>query len=503
MDQKAYNASIQNLQNMLKGIAGAGNVSMMFEEVAVNRRGAQIILPENMSYDEGITWLKRKKEEEEQVINISEDIVGYPLDAALAFTRTLADKYGWTGLVPTPGFFGDNPPQFLSVPISHKEVVQVPWGRVTVPTIDSGGYLQTKIGIKDNQPILVLGASVKRKFQKEVQEIARLTRDRLRENSIYRGQPIRVKFPEPGEEFDIKQCPQFLDVSTVREEELIFNEETAVMVENTLFTPIETTALCRAQKIPLKRGILLEGRFGTGKTLTAFVAAKKCIKNGWTFILVESITQLRQALLFARQYAPALIFAEDIDQVLDGDRDGDMNDILNTIDGIETKHYDIITVLTTNNLDKIHPAMLRPGRLDAVISVNAPDAPAVQKLLSLYGRGMIKAGEDLTNVGKMLAGQIPASIREVLERSKLAAVSRFRRSGAYRPGMDVTTVSLDLTAADLEVAARGMLNHLKLLEPKKIDNRTPLEVLGDRVGDKIFAGVTKSVENAFEASKVS
>src|SRR5262249_9702485 len=111
------------------------------------------------------------------------------------------------------------------------------------------------------------------------------------------------------------------------------------------------------------------------KTLTAYVTAKKSSSNNWTFIYLDRVAGLHEAFRFAKQYAPSVIFAEDIDRAVNGDdRTTDIDDVLNTIDGIESKGGEIITILTTNHVDQINRAMLRPGRLDAVISIQAPDA---------------------------------------------------------------------------------------------------------------------------------
>jgi transitional endoplasmic reticulum ATPase len=143
-----------------------------------------------------------------------------------------------------------------------------------------------------------------------------------------------------------------------------------------------------------------------------------------------------------------------------------MNDILNTIDGVDMKRAEQIVVLTTNHVDRINRAMLRPGRLDAVISVLPPDAQAVTQLMRHYARGLLNdaTDESLQSAAKLLEGQIPSIVREVVERSKLAAVFRVGKGG------DVTLVGEDLT-----VAAKGMLAHMKLLEEPKVDDRSDME----------------------------
>ena len=269
------------------------------------------------------------------------------------------------------------------------------------------------------------------------------------------------------------------------------------LVDVTLFTPIEHTNECRRQNIPLKRGILLEGPYGVGKTLTATVTAKKCTENGWTFIYLEKVDELPQALEFARQYQPSVIFAEDIDQVLANPdkRDEAVNDILNSIDGIESKGVEVITVLTTNNVQNITQAMLRPGRIDTVVPVRAPDAQAAIRMVQLFAGARLAEGQDLTQVGVLLNGKIPAVIREVVERSKLSAVRRSAGTG-----------SLQIVAADIEVAANGMFAHQKLLEPKPQDTRDEsvraADTLGTTLGDKVIDAVKLLVKAGTESASL-
>jgi SpoVK/Ycf46/Vps4 family AAA+-type ATPase len=464
-----------------------------FNNVGVTRGGEQIIIPDGMSFQQAIDWLERREAEENQNVGIMEQVEGYPLDGALAFMKALQRRFGWVNLVPTPGFFGDQPPTMVGVEVGPNEVVQVPWGRIQIPGVS--GYVQTSVGFKDGKPLFVLAGEVKQKHKGVLSEIAQTTREIVKNESIYRGKAIRVSFPaeyNPLNFSPLDHCPKFMDTTATKVEELIFPEDVATLVNTALFTPIERTALCRKHRVPLKRGILLEGPYGTGKTKTAEVTAKKCVENGWTYIYVADVNQLQQAIQFARQYSPAVIFAEDVDQVLrtkdedydedvSGGRTQEMNDILNTIDGVDTKHEEIMVILTTNHLENINQAMLRPGRLDAVIPVRPPDQQAVERLLRLYGRGLLDNEIDLSDVSKRLAGNIPAFIREVVERSKLAAISHL---GEFD--------ELTLTTEDLVQATDSMLSHLKLLEPRPVDRRDSMEKFAHIVGGFLVEGVKKA-----------
>lgn len=436
--------------------------------------GTKLIMPAEpapMSYDEGITLLQRKKKEDEAAVDVDERLQVFPFDGAIALMKAMKEQFGWATPVPTPGFFGPEPPTFASVPIGPKETTQVVWGSFAVPGID--GRLSTGV-YKDpeNRRLFRIAGTIRRKHMPLFRKLADLTRRIAEEQSIYRSKAIHLVTKPDGTISE--DPPRFLDLGNVNPEELTFSDDIRQLVDTNLFTPIEKTAACRAAKVPLKRGVLLAGPFGTGKTLTAFVAATKAVKNGWTFILVDRSSALKDALAFARLYQPAVVFAEDIDRAISGEtRTVKIDDLLNTIDGIESKGTEILVVLTTNDLHSISPAMLRPGRLDAIIPVEAPDAKAAEKLMRIYGRGLIKDDEDLTAAGEAMRGRIPAAIRECVERAKLFAIS-VNEDG-----------STGLTCSALVGSARQMQAHLDLLAGKQQSKLSHAHVLGEALASVV------------------
>ncbi|MFY4731324.1 AAA family ATPase [Nitrospira sp. BLG_2] len=443
--------------------AAKNEIKMTCKDVEIVRSGKQIVLPVGMAYDEGIEWLRRKREEDERDIGINYEFNYSPMDGAVAFHRALADIHGWAELVPTPGFFGPNPPVMKAVAVSLTEKTLVPWGRVMIPGVE--GFLQT--GIKsDPTPRFVINGRVKQKNKDQVAAIAEKTEELLRTRSIYRGQAVKISFAweREGRDFDPSEhCPQFMPLDGVAEDDLIFGSEVTNALKIGLFAPIEYSTACRKYKVPLKRGVLLYGPYGVGKTLTATVTALKGVKAGFTFLYLDSVLDLKKGLQLAAQYAPAIVFAEDIDRVLEGERSLSMDQVLNIMDGCDTKGGEIITVFTTNHVENINPALLRMGRLDTLVEVKPPDEVAAVKLVKLYGRGLFTPNADFTEVGKVLAGRIPAFIREVTERAKIAAI--YRLHGGNIEGQVKTE--------DLLGAAEAMKNHADMLEPKRNEVTLP------------------------------
>lgn len=440
---------------------------MTVKDLSIKHEGTQIILPvingKEMTYEEACTWLHRKKEEEELRVSINHTIECSPLDGLVAFHRALAEKYGWVESVPTPGFFGPKPPQMISIPVGENEVIQAALGRIEIPGI--AGHLETHI----TDTGFIIGGQIKQVHKSQVAEIAELTKKFLKEKSIYKGKAIKVSFKwkQDGEGYNpISDAPKFMALSEVKDDDLIFGEKVLNDINIGLFTPIEQSAACRKFGVPLKRGTLLYGPYGTGKTMTAYVTALKAQRHGWTFIYLESVKDLKDGLEFAAKYAPAVIFAEDIDRVVTGERSLGMDEILNTLDGVDTKGAEIITVFTTNHIELINPALLRMGRLDTLVEVTPPDAKAAERLVKLYSRGLLSKEANLTRIGKALAGNIPAFIREVTERSKIAAIAR-------TGGEDIMG---KVEESDLLKAASAMKTHADMLKPRKEEDNAAVEM---------------------------
>lgn len=461
-------------------LAEAGQKSKGVRDVVdVVRHGDKLVIPETLTLERADAAIHARIEYESQEIGIHAPIEApFPFEGAYALFEVLTEKFGWANGVPTPGFFGPTPPQMLSVPVAPNKVVQVPWGRFALPNIE--GFLQSGVEEDDlGVTRFVIRGQVKRLYEKAINEIVEAVRERVRHHSIYKGKAFRVRlYDDRGNRLEMPE-PKFLDLTKRVRDELILPERTDASVRTNILTPIEQTARVTRHGIPLKRGVLLAGPFGTGKTMVARSTAETAVDHGWTYVEVEKVVEFADVAKLAMQYgdrdAGVVLFCEDIDRVMRGDdRSVGIDEILNVIDGVESKGSAMMVVLTTNELENITAAMLRPGRLDAIIHVGPPDREAAIRLARQYGRGLIDPNDPLTLSGDALAGKIPAVIREIVERSKLAAIR-------------LTADDADLLVNDeaLLFAAEEMAEHVALLTPAEPDKRSETvkaaEIMADAV----------------------
>lgn len=438
----------------------------------------QITLPDGMPISEAITWLQRKQQDEEKKVAIVYEIEGFPLDVAVNFYDALLDVYGFVQKADTPGFFGPSPPTMIGIPVGPNEVRQVPWGRIVIPGID--GYVKYEMkpspsgqSIVGNK-LLIVG-EIKQKNVPDIEKIVAATKERLKTHSIYKGKAVELDltWTRTGAFDPTGSAPKFtIPLDGADKHRLIFSAQTAQDIQVGLFTALEHPDLCKASDIPIKRGVLLAGEFGTGKTMTAWVAAKMAVSNGMGFIYLKHVEDLAACFEFARMYQEpggVVVFAEDLNKAIDEDEDCDgINKLQNAFDGVNTKTDKIITVLTTNFIDRVPQSLLRPGRIDLLVKVERPDAEAAVKLVKLYGGTLLSRDLDYAAVGKCVAQHLPAEIREIIERSKMACIARTANL-TDRQGFSIIG---KVTEDDIAQAARQMRLQHELLKPKAVDERS-------------------------------
>lgn len=223
---------------------------------------------------------------------------------------------------------------------------------------------------------------------------------------------------------------RFSDVAGADEEK----EEVQEIVEF-LKNPAKFKAL--GARIP--KGVLLVGPPGTGKTLLAkAVAGESNVPflsiTGSDFVeLYVGVGAGRVRDLFetAKKCAPCIVFIDEIDAVgrqrgagLGGgndEREQTLNQLLTEMDGFQANEG-VIVLAATNRADVLDPALLRPGRFDRQIYVNAPDVRGREGILNIYAKNKPLASDvDLKIVARLTSGFTGADIENVLNEAAILA----------------------------------------------------------------------------------
>ncbi len=196
-------------------------------------------------------------------------------------------------------------------------------------------------------------------------------------------------------------------------------------------------------KIP--KGVLLYGPPGTGKTLLArAVAGEASVPfysiSGSDFVEMfvgVGASRVRDLFEQAKENAPAIVFIDEIDAVgrhrgagLGGghdEREQTLNQLLVEMDGFDVRGG-VILIAATNRPDVLDPALLRPGRFDRMIGVDAPNMEGRNKILQVHSRGKpIAPGVDLLLIARRTPGFTGADLANVLNEAALLTARENRK----------------------------------------------------------------------------
>ncbi len=188
-------------------------------------------------------------------------------------------------------------------------------------------------------------------------------------------------------------------------------------------------------KIP--KGVLLYGQPGTGKTLLARAVAGEAgvpfySISGSDFVEMfvgVGASRVRDLFEQAKANAPAIVFVDEIDAVgrhrgagMGGghdEREQTLNQLLVEMDGFDVK-TNVILIAATNRPDILDPALLRPGRFDRQIAVDAPDMLGRHRILQVHAQGKPMADDvDLLAVARRTPGFTGADLANVLNEAAL------------------------------------------------------------------------------------
>lgn len=202
---------------------------------------------------------------------------------------------------------------------------------------------------------------------------------------------------------------------------------------------LEDSDKFRAMGAKIPKGVLLYGPPGTGKTLLARAVAGEAgvpffSISGSEFVEMfvgVGASRVRDLFDKAKQSAPAIIFVDEIDAVgrsrgagIGGgndEREQTLNQLLVEMDGFDAT-TNIILIAATNRPDVLDQALLRPGRFDRQIAVDAPDLPGREKILAVHAKGKpLEESVELEAIARRTPGFTGADLANLLNEAALLA----------------------------------------------------------------------------------
>jgi cell division protease FtsH len=189
-------------------------------------------------------------------------------------------------------------------------------------------------------------------------------------------------------------------------------------------------------KVP--KGILLHGPPGTGKTLLAKAVASESgaqffAQSAASFVEMFAglgAARIRRLFATARKHEPAIIFIDELDAVggrrgmdISGEKDQTLNQLLVEMDGFASSGR-VVVIAASNLLDKLDPALLRPGRFDRQVFVVPPDVKGRLGVLQVHTRDKPLEDVDLGLVAQQTSGLTGADLANICNEAAIFATRR-------------------------------------------------------------------------------
>jgi len=197
----------------------------------------------------------------------------------------------------------------------------------------------------------------------------------------------------------------------------------------------------------LKRGVLLYGEPGVGKTHTVRYLISSLPELTVLILSGAALRFIREACSVARSLQPSLLVIEDVDLIAE---ERGMHaaspllfQLLNEMDGLGDD-IDVTFLLTTNRVDVLEPALAsRPGRIDHAAEIPLPDAEGRHRLLALYQGGLTLDLADPERLLERTHGVTASFLKELLRRAALIALEQREANTCAERSLRITDEHLN------------------------------------------------------------
>lgn len=368
----------------------------------------------NMKYADVLGFIEGEIKQSKKMASFKYTLLCWKPDGVYQLNRAINEVFGSAVSKEDKSPSGNSNIDTVDVILADGSRTKVPFGKISLEEL--GEDSEINISYDNDRHLLLVKGQCQFKYQSLIDDIVERTKELLATESIYKNQALEIT--------NLSE-PKIMTLAGIDKQFMVLSKKTEFELQ-----PLRSRILypekCIAKGIPLKYGCLLEGKYGTGKTLLAFKLAKDAVNNGWSFVYLKDPSLLAETLRMCkvvdRSGHGVIVFVEDIDQVTRGNRDSAMQDILNTLDGGDTKDMNVITLFTTNHIELIEPTFLRGKRIGSVITMDCLDAETAERFIreTFSEAEGYSVDDDLSDVCNYIAkAQIaPAFMAEIVESTK-------------------------------------------------------------------------------------
>ena len=347
------------------------------------------------------------------------ELIGLSLErgfrVSLAELAGAGSKYGMT--------FEPGPPEYAPVDVGDR----------TISCLKSGLLLVSESGVPvaallagredDGIPGIRLQAISLRRESAEAW-LARL-RALMRERNVYRGKVLSFGGDQP-----FRPAPVSVrSLPAVPRDRIVLPERALDRIERHTAGLARHRDHLRASGRHVRRGLLLHGAPGTGKTLSVMYLAGLMPERTVILLTGRTIGGVGMACSLARSLEPAMVAIEDVDLIAQDRSHYEsaplLFELLNAMDELDED----AVVLTTNRPETLEAALAaRSGRIDLAVELPLPDGAARRRLFEIYGGGLTLDVADWEPIVAATDGTSPALIRELFRHAALGVAEAGRDS---------------------------------------------------------------------------
>ena len=355
------------------------------------------------------------------------------------------------------------------------QTLTIPSGTMSMPGFRDLGKpakWQPVIHVANSSVGPVVYCDILRADQDAVQGIFGFVEDYLANHTIYAGQVVNQNF-------------EFLNVTGFKPQNVALTDTVRSKIELFVTGPMMYGDALDSRGLPRKSGMFLFGPPGGGKTMVKTTCSYLAARLGAVVVEVDPSTGIEG---FTKANAISMQLLENGFRVMIGMEDmeklakRDRAKVLDLLDGTSSKGHRRVTVGTTNFLEQIDRAMLRPGRFDAVEFCGLPDLSAFTQLVKVLIDEQDRGDIDFAEAFPYYEGYSYAFISNAVQTIIRAAINRAKGD------LDALAVNTQ----DLIDAALSVRGHFDLMQQEVVAEVPPLDALFQQYMDDAVSGYLES-----------